>query len=195
MRRYDNAFPTTYDEFKTHYPLYYSNSPEMQAIMQANGEQLDKIQLAIIQAVNNLDTENMDSKTLSRLEKFLYIAYDGSRSLTERRATINSLETDHDHIGQADIKEVLSRFTEGVIDVALVGGTILVTVTRDLSDIFNLKDVSYVLLKRLPAHLRLEIIDNIIKNLWGNFLYKPFSWNDLQNFTWQDVLFNKIFRN
>lgn len=162
MRLYDNAWPSCYEEIKTWYPVWYRDVAEMDALWRAWGRQLDEAQRGIIQAVDNHFVTFADAQAVAKLEAFLGIVYDGPRTLAERRNVVRAFMRGQGHIGQKEIKALIAVFTEGGIEVDLVGGTIQITVTRDLGDRFNLYDCHLVLDNRIPAHLVLGLVDNIL---------------------------------
>lgn len=162
MRLYENSPSKTYDEIKTWYPVWYRNISEMDALWQALGIQLDKARDGIIQAVNNNFIDRADAETLSKLEKFFRISYSSPRTIIERRNMLKALKLGQNHIGQKEIKELISIFTGGKIDVAFARGVIEIAVTRDFSDKFNLHDCNTILSGKVPAHLRLSMIDRLL---------------------------------
>lgn len=162
MKLYENAWPSKYEEIKTWYPVWYREVLEMDAIWRAFGRQLDAVQAGIIQSVDNNFIDYADAQAISKLEAFLGVTYDGPRTLTERRNVVKAFILGNGHIGQKEIKELVSVFTNGDIQVALVGGKIEVTVTRDFGDRFNLYDCHLVLDPRIPAHLALGLVDNLL---------------------------------
>ena len=175
MKLYENAYPSAYEEIKTWYPVWYWQISEMDALWRVFGKQLDEVQKGIIQAIDNNFIDFADAETISKLEVFLRITYDGSRTLVERRNTIKAfLLSSLSHIGRPEIKELLAVFTDGEIDVELVGGTIQITVTRDFRERFNLYDAYLVLNRKIPAHLQLGFIDNffpVSNNYVGFWVY------------------------
>lgn len=162
MLLYDNAPPSTYEEIKTWYPVWYRDVFEMGALWRVWGGQLDAIQAGIIQAVDNNFIDYADAKTLAKLEEFFHITYDGPRSLVDRRNMIKALLLGQGHVGQKEIKELISVFTDGKIDVELIGGMIRITVTRDFGDNFNLYDCHFILGNRIPTHLALDMVDKLL---------------------------------
>ena len=162
MRLYENSVPNTYDEIKTWYPVWYRDVLEMDALWQALGSQLDKVRNGIIQAVNNNFIDRADTETLAKLEKFFRISYGSPRTIIERRNMLKAVKLGQNHIGQKEIKELISIFTNGEIDVALTRGTIEIAVTRDFGDKFNLYDCNSILSSKIPTHLRLSMIDKLL---------------------------------
>lgn len=162
MRLYDNAPSSNYEELKTFYPVWYREVLEMDAIWHALGRELDGVQGGIITAVNNCFVNTADEATIARLEDFLYINYEGKRTLEERRALVASFFIGNGHIGEREIKELMLAFTSGDVTVDLVGGTVEISVTREISDRFNLADSTFVILKRIPAHLNVAFNDILL---------------------------------
>lgn len=162
MRLYDNAPSSNYEELKTFYPVWYREVLEMDAIWHALGIELDGLRGGIVQAVNNCFVNTADEKTIERLEEFLYITYDGPRTLEERRAVVASFFIGNGHIGEQEIKELMRSFTSGAVEVDLIGGTVEISVTREISDRFNLSDSTFVILKRIPAHLNVAFNDILL---------------------------------
>jgi len=161
MKLYENAWRSSYEEIKTWYPVWYREVLEMDALWRAWGAHLDAVQAGIVRAVDNNSIRYADARTIAELEAFLGIVYDGPRTLSERRNVLKALFTGTGHIGQREIKELVSVLADGEIGVALVGGTVQVTVTREMSDRFNLYDCHLILDKIIPAHLGLSFIDNL----------------------------------
>jgi len=161
MRIYENAFPTTYEEIRTWYPVWYWEVLDMDAIWRVFGAQLNGIQSDIILMVENNFIEHADAATITRLEEFYGITHPFPRTLVERRAVLIGFVRGRGHIGRAQIIEILSIFTTGDIDVSFSRpGTIGVTVTRDFGDMFSLADIHTILDNRIPAHLSLDVIDS-----------------------------------
>ena len=162
MLLYENTPASNYEEIKTWYPVWYCNILEMDVLWKVWGKQLDKIQTGIIKAVDNNFIDYADVQTIGRMEEFLRIEYDGTRALKDRRNTVKALLIDPSHFGQREIKAVISAFTNGEIDVKLIGGRIVITVTREFGVGSLLDDCRQILERRIPAHLALDIRDNAL---------------------------------
>lgn len=159
---YDNAYKSGYVELKTFYPVWYPDVVEMDALLKAFGTQLDGIKNGNIRSIDNNFVATADAVTIGTLEKYLYITYDGKRTLEERRALVSAFFIGYGHIGRPEIIDYVSKFTEGAISVAFDAGVITVTVTRDAAEKFNLADALFILLRRIPAHLALVFIDDLL---------------------------------
>lgn len=160
MPLYENTLWNNYEEIQTWYPAWYREILEMDALWQTYGKQLDEIQTGLVRAVDNTFIKTMDSRTASDWEKFIGIVYDGPRSLAERRNIVKAFFLGQGHIGQKEIRELISVFTNGKIDIKLIKGAIQITVTHDLSDSFNLYDCHLVLDHLIPGHLSLSLVDD-----------------------------------
>jgi hypothetical protein len=157
MLLYDNAFPNIYEEIKTCYMVQYRDVLEMDALWRVWGGALDRVQADIIQSVDNNFIDFADARTITKLEAFLGITYDEPRTLVERRNIIKAFVLGRGHVGQREIKELISVLTSGEITVELVGGVIRITIQHDPGYQPKLSDYYLVLGERIPAHLGLEI--------------------------------------
>lgn len=162
MKLYDNAYPSTYEEIKTWYPVWYRDVLEMDALWRVWGGQLDAVQSGIIRAIDNNFIDYADAEALTKWEDFFHITYDSPRTLVDRRNLLKALLLGANHIGQKEIKEIISVFTNGEIDVQLNNGLIQITVTRDFGNNFNLYDCNYILGSKIPAHLGLDLVDQLL---------------------------------
>jgi len=164
MLLYDNAHASNYDEIKTWYPVWYLEILDMNVLLKIYGKQFDELQGDITQAVDNNFIDYADARTISELERFLRIRYDGQRTLDERRRVIKSFFIGGGRIGQHEIREIVSVFSENMnTDVEFVpmsdAEASYVIITVDITDIENLSysDITDALLRRLPAHLAFEL--------------------------------------
>ena len=162
MRLYDNSLASHYEEFKSWYPVWYWGVHEMDVLWRLMGKKFDELRVALLQAVDNCFLTTADSETLADIEQFLFIKYDGPRTLEERRLFLISLFAGRGHIGEKEIRETVAMFTAGEITIALVGGRLEITALRELSERSNLADCVYLLQNRLPAHLRLIFNDSLL---------------------------------
>ncbi len=158
MKLYDNTLGSNYDELLTYYPAYYREVREMEGLLRAFGAELDGIRTGNIRAVDNCFIMSADRKSIALYESFLGITYDGTRTLDERRSMVASFFVGNGHIGQRQIKELVSAFVTGDVTVSLIGGTIHVVIRQSKDTGFVLGDCLYVLGKRIPAHLGLVAV-------------------------------------
>lgn len=146
-----------YEELKSYLPDVLTSIKDVDAHIQAVGAQMDDVDLETFRARDNNFIFLSDEKTVARLEKFMYIPYDQSRTLGDRKALIVSFFTGNGKIGAKEIKEVVNVFTPSPTEVAFADSTVNIKITRDISDTFILSDCYFILRKKLPAHLELVI--------------------------------------
>ena len=106
MRLYDNAPSSAYEELKTFYPVWYREVLEMDAIWHALGMHLDGLRDGVIKAVDNCFINTANEDTIAQLENFLYITYEGKRTIEERRALVASFFIGNGHIGNRKSKNL-----------------------------------------------------------------------------------------
>lgn len=161
MRLYDNSHPLHYEELKTFYPAWYREILEMDAIWYALGRQLDGVRAGIIQAVDNGFISRADVETVTALENFLYIPYDGTRSIEERRMLVATYFLGHGHIGEKEIKQIVGTFTKAACQVSFANSRIEVMITWSPHDAPLLLACLIFLLTKIPAHLRLGALTKV----------------------------------
>lgn len=159
---YENAYSSCYGELQTYYPVWYREVKEMDAIWKVMGGELDDIQSGIVQFVLNAYIQTANEETLTRWENFLWITYDGERTLAERRNMILQFFNGFGHIGADEIIEIVNAFTTGQVQVDLIDGEVQISVTRDLAERFILSDCILILNKRMPAHLGIMFNDILL---------------------------------
>lgn len=157
MTIYSNTYADCYEELKTYYPVWYREILEMDAVWQVFGRQLDGLRAGIDRVVNNNFIYHADLDTLAKWEEFLQIPYDASRPVKERQRLVASFFAGTGHFGAVEIKEVVSTFTPSPCSVTFADSTIGVSITRDVEDTFLLSDCYWILLKKIPAHLGLNM--------------------------------------
>ena len=161
MRIYENAHLSTYDEFKTWYPVWYQEIREMDAIWKTMGAQMDDIQASLIRLVDNNFIEFADAPTLTKFEEAFDVTHSIPRTLAERRAIILGFIRGRGSLGRPQIIDLLALFTQGVVRVEFIRpGFINVVVTRDFDDPFKPSDIHLILDGRIPAHLTLFVTDS-----------------------------------
>ena len=179
MKLYEDAFASRYEEMKRWYPVWYPDILEMDAILRTVGEQLDYVQAEIVKAVDNNFVITSDAQTLAKLEEFLYITYEGKRSIEERRMNVASFFKRNPHIGEQEIIEIISSFATGTITVSFADGTVSILVDADIGEPgHRLKDAIKVIQARLPAHLALYVLSlwsPIVVHNRNKFIFRRFS--------------------
>lgn len=146
-----------YNELKSYLPNFYESIADVREFLKAVGIQMDAVDGATMQARDNNFIFRADEKTITRLERFLYIPYDPLRKLEERRKLVASFFIGSGKIGANEIKEIVRVFTPSPTNVTFSDSTINIRITRNISDTFILADCYFILLRKIPAHLQLVI--------------------------------------
>lgn len=163
MKLYENAYASNYEELKTYYPVWYRDVLEMDALWRVFGDQLDAIQKGVIQAVDNNFIDTADLETIIKLERFLYITYDGLRTLSERRRLVKSFLVGFGKMSAPAIREIVFAFTGDRADVTLEpfdesgNNCLYIMAYRGDTETLFLADLESVLRKKLPAHIQFQI--------------------------------------
>lgn len=157
MGLYDNAWPTTYEEIKRFYPVWYRDVLEMDAIWRVQGRELDGVRATVEGLVNNGYILTADLPTITSLEDFLRLVPEPGQSLDERRRTVVAYVRGLEHIGAPEIRSIVSAFTAGTVEVSFHAGIIGIKTSCQESEILSLAGYLKVLYARIPTHLRLAL--------------------------------------
>lgn len=154
MRLLNSAGPSSFEEIKTWYPVWYRDVFEMETIWRAFGFQFDRIRADIIRAVDNNFIEYADAQAIQKIENHFDISHSSPRTIEERRAIIRGFVQGRGRVGRAEIAELFSIFTNNTIEVTFSRpGRIHIAVSKDIDDDFTFDDIKLILNNRLPAHL------------------------------------------
>lgn len=129
MGLYDNAWPTTYEEIKRFYPVWYRDVLEMDAIWRVQGRELDGVRATVEGLIDNGYILTADLPTITSLEDFLRIVPEPRQSLDERRQMAAAYVRGLEHIGAPEIRSIVGAFTAGTVDVDFHAGVISVKPT------------------------------------------------------------------
>ena len=78
---YELGYPSRFEELRAYYPRFYWNVVEMMAVLKAGGAVLDDFTDRIEVVYGNCFIETADEQTVARLEAFLGISLNKSRTL------------------------------------------------------------------------------------------------------------------
>lgn len=154
MRFYSSVWRSSYQELLAYYPRFLQEVYEIQAILKACGEIADDYKGQIETIYNNSFIQTADESTIRMWELTLGIVNRCSLTLDQRKAVIIAHITGHGHIGDPEIKEIVSWYSSGNVATTLIGGRVKIEVD-DL--IFDVDSLYNELLARLPAHLGLGL--------------------------------------
>ncbi len=153
-------YPNNFQELCAAMPLYYLEVLEMRAILRAQGHLLDDVcdGMEKMVAVNFILTA--DEPTICRWEKRLHINYKNRLTLDQRKRVVIGYIIGFGHIGEPEIREIIAQYTERHVDYSFMRGVITILVEGEIFDEDNLLEA---LLRRIPAHLGLNMSIHIRK--------------------------------
>lgn len=154
MKFYNKYFKSSYDELITYYPRFYRDVFEMVEILKAHGRISDNLELHIEQAYLNNFIMAADLETVKIWERILGITYTENLTLDQRKNVIIGRISGYGHIGEPEIRGVISHYTDNDATVDFANGIIYITIEGEIFDENNLHDT---LLRRIPAHLALKL--------------------------------------
>lgn len=153
-----------YEELLAMYPTFYHEVYEMQEILKAEGKLQDDLKTDIQQVFFNQFIDYADSKTISVYEKIIGIETDISKSLDERRRVVRAFLTGSGKLSASVIKSIIGSYTEGDVecDLEKVNGnddfhTLAIKAERGEGSIINLSDITGLIEKKIPAHLKYDL--------------------------------------
>ncbi len=147
---YENSFK----ELCAAMPLYYLDVFEMRAILKADGRLLDDVEASFEQAFLNNFILKADAATISVWENILGITYREKLTLDQRKSVVIGRLYGNTHIGEPEIRDIISNYTGNSVYIDFKSGVIYITIEGEIFGEDNLLDT---LLQRIPAHLRLNM--------------------------------------
>ncbi len=158
---YDNAWPSTYEEIRSFYPVWYWDVFEMDAIWRAQGYELDNVRRTIERIIDDGYIATADSDMIAQYEHFLDLPADKTIPLEERRKIVSATLFLILHIGASEIKEIIGIFTDGPVTVTFANGKIGIIVESGEREPPSIDACDALLRKRIPAHLALDLCVHI----------------------------------
>lgn len=175
MKFYDKYYKNCYEELRTYYPLFYENVYEMQEILKSFGKLSDDLENTIEQTFLNNFVMTSDDKTLKIWEDILHISYSEKLSLEQRRRVVIGYINGEKHIGEQEIRNLISAYTSNLKSIDFKNGIIKIDIN---GEIFDEENLFKTLLKIIPAHLKTDITvqikrtaENSAKPLGGVFCF------------------------
>ncbi len=137
----------------------------MQEILKAFGNLSDGLESRLTQIYLNCFILEADEKTIRLWETLLRITYTNDLSLEQRRRVIIGRLCGNNHIGDPEIKSIISNYSDKAVHIDFSDGVIFIKVDGEIFDETNLLDT---LSRRIPAHLKLDIKINIARKFKQN---------------------------
>lgn len=154
MKLYERYYKSNYEELITYYPRYYREVFEMVEILKAFGRVSDGLEENIEQTYLNNFILTADAETVKAWESLLDITYREKLTLDQRKRVVIARIMGYGHIGEPEIRGIIANYTENTVAVDFKRGIIYITIDGEIFDEENLLDT---LLKRIPAHLALNM--------------------------------------
>lgn len=143
-----------YEELMGYYPRYYRGVLEMEALLHYFGSICDDFEAQTEQAYLNNFILAADAETIKSWENALHITYTEQLSLDQRRSVVIGRLSGNGHIGEPEIRLIISAYTQAPVTVDFARGIITVVIAGGIFGEDNLLDT---LLRRIPAHLALNM--------------------------------------
>jgi len=186
---YSNGFDNTYDELLTFYPIYYFDVFEMREILKAQGKILDAVRQYIDTAIKNNYVQDADEPTILRLERFLHIPYDGTKTLEERRRMVLAFFVGFGKISATVIKSIIATFTDCPVEVDLPRDEdkncyVRIFIPHNSDGVAMFADINTILSVKIPTHLKIsyqqsQTIGELERCTYGEL--KPYTYGGMKD--------------
>lgn len=162
MKFYDKYFANNFDELITYYPRFYRDVFEMVEILKAHGRVADVLEDNIEQTYLNSFVDYADEETIEKLERFLSIGLNKSRTLEERRRLVKSYFVGFGKVSASMIAEMIQSYTGASVDIWFepfddAGNNMLyINFQRGDEPTLYMSDINLLLSKKMPAHIQYQ---------------------------------------
>lgn len=173
-------------------PEYWHVSPEMQAILEGDGLEIDRFLNAITSIYADSFILTASESRIKEWEQDLKIVPAGT--LEQRRSYVLSKLRGTGKLNEAKIKNIVSAFTGGDSIVTFADSTINVQVLPpNNGEVYLFPDIERSISPRKPAHIGLVV--ERFYSTWGDIKNHFSSWADLkENKTDWKAVYNHITR-
>ena len=160
MKFYDKYFSSSYEELITYYPRFYKDVFEMVEILKAHGRIADELEENIEQTFYNSFIDYADEATIAKLEKFLGIGLNRTRSLEERRRLIKSFFVGFGKVSASMLAGMIRSYTGAEVESKFEpfdsqGNNMLyLYFQRGREPTLYMSDINLLLDKKIPAHIK-----------------------------------------
>lgn len=166
MKFYNRYYAGSYEELLTYYPRFYRNVFEMVEILKAFGKIVDGLEAGVERVFLNSFILTADIETVKEWERVLGITYETNISLRQRKYVIISKLKLSNHVGELEIREVVtSFFPNSKITLTLQDGMLMLCISQQHQEISSYVDCYLALTNTIPAHIGLNM--KVISMLQG----------------------------
>lgn len=160
MKFYNRYYKSNFHELISHYPRYYRDVFEMVEILKAQGRVMDALEDSVEQTFLDHFVLTASLPAIKTWEGFLGITYQEQLTLEQRRSVVVARLCSMGHIGEQEIRAMIGQYTPNHVDVDFLRGTISILIE---GAVFDEENLLKTLLKRIPAHLALDMSVHIRK--------------------------------
>lgn len=159
MRFYNRYFVNGYEELITYYPRFYREVYEMVEILKAHGKTADGVEDNIERIYLNCFIDYADEATIAKLERFLDIGLNRSRTLEERRRLVKSFFVGFGKVSASMLEEMIQSYTGAGVSSRFEpcdkeGNNMLyLNFERGDEPTLYTGDINLLLGKKIPAHI------------------------------------------
>lgn len=160
MKFYEKYFGSNYEELITYYPRFYREVFEMVEILKAHGRIADEIEDNIEQTYLNAFIDYADEATIAKLEKFLMIGLNKSRTLEERRRLVKSYFIGFGKVSASMLEEMIQSYTGAAVESRFEpfddekNNMLYINFQRGDEPTLYMSDINLLLGKKIPAHIQ-----------------------------------------
>lgn len=171
----------------SYYPKAIQQILEFQALINAEGFEVDFLSGDIDLSVNEAYLTTMGEDRISEWEKLLGIAHGNDDSLQDRRDTIIARIRGQGKLNTELINSIVSAFTEGTAESYIQDSVLYVKITPPPENKqYKFTNVVQELSKKVPAHLGISVTRNYAtwKEVNENFA----DWNSIKQLNnWEEL--------
>lgn len=160
MKFYEKYFGCNYEELITYYPRFYREVFEMVEILKAHGKIADELEDNIERTFLNCFIDYADETTIAKLEKFLQIGLNKSRTLEERRRLVKSFFIGFGKVSASMLAGMIQSYTGAGVKSRFEpcdderNNMLYLDFQRGNEPTLYMSDINLLLSKKIPAHIK-----------------------------------------
>lgn len=160
MKFYEKYFGCNYEELITYYPRFYREVFEMVEILKAHGKIADELEDNIEQTFLNCFIDYADETTIAKLERFLEIGLNKSRTLEERRRLVKSFFVGFGKVSASMLAGMIQSYTGASVKSRFEpcddekNNMLCIDFQRGNEPTLYMSDINLLLSKKIPAHIK-----------------------------------------
>lgn len=179
------------ERMKEYYPQAIRQILEFQALIKAEGFEIDFLKNDIELSVNEAYLTTMGEDRVKSWEKALGIISSSDESLDDRRETVVARIRGQGKLNTALIDAIVGAFTGGVATSYIENSTLIIKIQPPPeSKEYKFRNVVQELSKKIPAHLGITVTRDYAT--WGEVKANFADWNAINQLeSWEELLIYK----